>query len=64
MVKAILFPLVAGILCIVLATILKLRVGPALDLYVFGVYFVVSVKILLIAGIALVAAALVLVVAH
>lgn len=64
MVKAILFPIVAGVICFVLAGLLRMRVGSALDLYIFGIYFVISAKFFLIAGVALVGSALVILLAH
>jgi hypothetical protein len=64
MTKLALFPLAAGIICLVTATILIARIGGPLDVQILDHYFVLSPKWLFLVGAALVVPSLALVVAH
>jgi len=64
MTKLALFPLAAGILCLIIATILTAKIGGPLDGQILDHYFVLSPRWLLIAGMALVVPSLALVAAH
>ncbi len=64
MTKLALFPLAAGIICLITATILIAKIGGPLDLQIFDYYFVLSPKWLFLAGAALVVPSLALVAAH
>jgi hypothetical protein len=59
-----LFPLAAGIICLIIAAILIAKIGGPLDVQILDHYFVLSPKWLLIAGMVLVVPSLALVAAH
>ena len=62
--KLALFPLAAGIICLVIAAILIAKIGGPLDVQILDHYFVLSPKWLLILGTALFVPSLALVAAH
>jgi hypothetical protein len=64
MTKLALFPLAAGIICLIIAAILTAKIGGPLDVQILNHYFVLSPKWLLLAGMALVVPSLALVAAH
>jgi len=57
-------PLAAGIICLIMAAILMVKIGGPLDAQILNYYFVLSPQWLLIAGIALVVPALALIATH
>ena len=64
MTKLALFPLAAGIICFIIAAIVTAKIGGPLDVQILDHYFVLSPKLLLLAGVALVVPSLALVAAH
>jgi hypothetical protein len=64
MVKLASFPLAAGIICLIVAAILGVRIGGPLDAQILNYYFVLSPQWLLTAGIALVVLSLALIATH
>jgi hypothetical protein len=64
MTKLALFPLAAGIICLIIAPIVTAKIGGPLDVQILDHYFVLSPKLLLLAGVALVVPSLALVAAH
>ena len=62
--KLALFPLAAGIICLIITAILTAKIGGPLDVQILDHYFVLSPKWLLLAGVALVVPSLALVAAH
>jgi len=64
MVKLASFPLAAGIICLIVAAILGVRIGGPLDAQILNYYFVLSPKWLLITAVALVVPSLALVATH
>jgi hypothetical protein len=64
MTKLALFPLAAGIICLIIAAILTAKMGGPSDVQILNHYFVLSPKWLLLAGMALVVPSLALVAAH
>ena len=64
MVKLASFPLAAGIICLIMAAILIVKIGGPLDAQILNYYFVLSPQWLLVAGIALVVLSLALIATH
>jgi hypothetical protein len=64
MTKLALFPLAAGIICLIVAIILIAKIGGPLDVQIHDHYFVLSPKWLFLAGMVLVVPSLALAAAH